>query len=257
MIFLKAPNLLFFKSRKTAGTSIEIALSANATDDDIVTPISIRDEIMRMSRYGVTPRNWAKSKEAESSYLQAFSHILETTEFGSSARKSLIQDIKDNRQSTFKENRLFYNHIPPHIVEEEKNLPDYNTAIKITATRHPYEQLISHAYFKADMNQILACDQHLNDQIEFLLSRPSSNNHYYFNKDGSAICDIYIRYETLKADLKSLEDRFGLTLLDNLPFTKHKKRTDRRPAREILTEDQKQRCFERCKAEFEFFGYEP
>jgi hypothetical protein len=41
-----------------------------------------------------------------------------------------------------------------------------------------------------------------------------------------------------------------------LPRLKSKSRVDSRPAKEILTEEQKQIVFERCRQEFEILGYE-
>ena len=41
-----------------------------------------------------------------------------------------------------------------------------------------------------------------------------------------------------------------------LPVMKAKTRVDRRPAREILTREQKDRVYENCREEFEILGYE-
>lgn len=47
MILLTDPKILFLKPRKVAGTSFEIALSAFANCNDVITPIAEEDEIIR------------------------------------------------------------------------------------------------------------------------------------------------------------------------------------------------------------------
>ena len=52
MLYLKEPNLIFVKSRKTAGTSVEIALSMSAQTGDIVTRLALPDELLRQKLGG-------------------------------------------------------------------------------------------------------------------------------------------------------------------------------------------------------------
>lgn len=56
MIVSKKYGFIFLKTRKTAGTSIEIALSRATARDDIITRISADDEILRQKWGGVVPR---------------------------------------------------------------------------------------------------------------------------------------------------------------------------------------------------------
>lgn len=58
VIHRKEHGLLFFKPKKTAGTSVEIALSCNAGPDDIVTPILPVEEAKRHGLGGQFPANW-------------------------------------------------------------------------------------------------------------------------------------------------------------------------------------------------------
>jgi hypothetical protein len=52
-----AHRFVFIKTRKTAGTSLEIALSRHCGPDDIVTKISPEDEQLRAAAGGVGPQN--------------------------------------------------------------------------------------------------------------------------------------------------------------------------------------------------------
>lgn len=57
MIASHAHRFVFIKTRKTAGTSLEIALSRHCGPADIVTRISPEDEALRAAAGGVGPQN--------------------------------------------------------------------------------------------------------------------------------------------------------------------------------------------------------
>ncbi len=57
LIASHAHRFVFVKTRKTAGTSLEIALSRHCGPDDIVTRISPADEELRVAAGGVPPQN--------------------------------------------------------------------------------------------------------------------------------------------------------------------------------------------------------
>jgi hypothetical protein len=52
-----AHRFVFIKTRKTAGTSLEIALSRHCGPSDVVTRISSEDEVLRAAAGGVGPQN--------------------------------------------------------------------------------------------------------------------------------------------------------------------------------------------------------
>lgn len=58
MIVSHKHKFIFLKTNKTAGTSIEIALSAICGPDDIITPISDEDEATRQSMCSIGPQNY-------------------------------------------------------------------------------------------------------------------------------------------------------------------------------------------------------
>jgi hypothetical protein len=58
MIVSHKHRFVFLKTRKTAGTSLEIALSRQCGPDDIITPISDEDEVLRRELGGKGPQNW-------------------------------------------------------------------------------------------------------------------------------------------------------------------------------------------------------
>lgn len=62
MIVLHGPKIIFLKSRKTAGSSIEIALSAIAKESDVIAPIDngSGDDEERARLGYVGPQNYEK-----------------------------------------------------------------------------------------------------------------------------------------------------------------------------------------------------
>ena len=58
MIVSHRHRFLFMKTRKTAGTSIEIALSKVCGPDDVITPLPTRDERLRAESGGRPPQNY-------------------------------------------------------------------------------------------------------------------------------------------------------------------------------------------------------
>lgn len=58
MIISHKHKFIFVKTKKTAGTTIEIALSKICGEEDIITPINPEDEILRKSFGGKTAQNY-------------------------------------------------------------------------------------------------------------------------------------------------------------------------------------------------------
>lgn len=73
---------------------------------------------------------------------------------------------------------------------------------------------------------------------------------------GNVAVNDFIRHESLDADLARIGARLGFPIPSFIPQLKGHTRTDRRPAKEILSEDQKEIVYLRCREEFEILGYE-
>ncbi len=58
MIVSHKHKFIFIKTRKTAGTSVEIALSKICGKNDILTPISPKDEIYRQEYANISAQNF-------------------------------------------------------------------------------------------------------------------------------------------------------------------------------------------------------
>lgn len=250
MIFLREPNLIFIKSRKTAGTSLEIALSMSAKEGDIVTPLVLPDEVLRRQQGGPLPMNWAKSAKVEQAYNDELARWVD-------------QDIADLQREKlpphFKQARKFFNHMKPEQARNRLGKEVFDAATKVCVVRDPYEKLVSQAWFRADRQ-----GQTYEEALEWILYPNGETDHpraglpnsdFFFVRDKMVI-DTIIRYEALEAGLIDLERKTGLQIRKYMPRAKGNIRVDRTPAREILNEAQRRRCFELSRWEFEYFGYE-
>jgi Sulfotransferase family len=65
-------GFVFMKTRKTAGTSVEIALSRVCGDQDVITPVTDDDELLRRARGGRGPQHYLEPPNLE---RRAFNHM--------------------------------------------------------------------------------------------------------------------------------------------------------------------------------------
>ena len=72
MIVSHEHGFVFMKTRKTAGTSVEIALSRTCGPDDVITPITEVDEVLRRAAGGRGPQNFLHPPNLE---RRAFNHM--------------------------------------------------------------------------------------------------------------------------------------------------------------------------------------
>jgi len=232
-------DFVFVKTRKTAGTSVEIVLSAWLGEADIASPITPADELLRRD-YGGRPRNFAEDPAEEAALLAAI-------EGGDPAAVAAVMAGRRYR---------FRNHQPARVIRSL--LPDrfWRRAFKFAVERHPYDKALSFARYRhhpaggAEGGDFAAF---LDAQIDRGRYR---NFDLYADGDGLLVDEV-IRYDRLWPRLEELAARWGRSLPQPLPRAKRLTAADRRPAAEILSPDQKRRIREVCAEEFALFGFEP
>ncbi|MFC7394394.1 sulfotransferase family 2 domain-containing protein [Scopulibacillus cellulosilyticus] len=109
MIISHKYKFIFLKSKKTAGTSIEISLSRYCGKNDIITPIAPEDEEIR-ARMGIKPQNFMDD---------------------------------DNKEPKF------FNHYKAKKVAKLVGEDIWNSYYKFSFDRNPWDKVISHYYFRA------------------------------------------------------------------------------------------------------------
>jgi hypothetical protein len=238
MIVSFAKNFIFLKTRKTGGTTVEIALTPSCGPDDILAPITFGDELLRLRDGKLAARNFVGDRTLEADIAEA---VLARQEDEFYRLKRLA-----GRQGAFR------NHMTATEVRERVPRRFWDSAFKFTVERHPYEKVVSRAYW--DSRKAAGSD--IAELIESAIADLDDGRAVYVIDDAVAV-DQVLRLENLDDDLKAVADRLALSLPAMLPRAKGSFRTDRRPAREILSERQKRAIFERQRETFALMGYEP
>jgi hypothetical protein len=130
-------------------------------------------------------------------------------------------------------------------------------SFKFSCERHPYEKAVSLAHYNwlRGENRGASRDMGFEDYLDRIVRRGNYRGFDHYSIDGEVAVDDFIRFETLLEDLQRIGRHLGLAIPDELPRKKTAQRKDRRPAHEILSDEQKQVVYANCREEFELFGY--
>lgn len=149
----------------------------------------------------------------------------------------------------------FFNHMPAAAIRRE--LPDlWAGALTFTVDRHPYEKVISRAWWNigrrgGDAQSELAVE------IERAIDSRSYVNFPLYSDGGAVLVDEVWRYDEMWHRLGLLAARIGVAPPLEPPRAKGGHRRDRRPARELLTKPQRERIYADARMEFDLLGFEP
>jgi hypothetical protein len=241
MIISFAHNFIFIKTKKTAGSSMEIALSSHAGPDDVVTSLGFDQDTQRHQLYpDVLPRNFSSDKALENAFVQALKEGNKRT-----MRTILREDMKTSQALSVRR------HAGANVAKEIAGAPFWEKAFKFTIERHPYEKVVSLAWFRAGNEGDF--EKALNEVLRIGYYR----NFDLYALNGMPVVDFIIRYEHFDEDVPKVEQAIGgLPILARLPRANSHQRKDRRPAHQVLSEEQKAVVQNTCREEFELLGYD-
>ncbi|MFK5879877.1 MAG: sulfotransferase family 2 domain-containing protein [Flavobacteriaceae bacterium] len=211
MIINHKYKFIFIKTQKTAGTSLEITLSALCTSKDIITPISIEDEKIRKEFGSQGPCNYKN-------YYRLFN------------KKNFLEYL-------FKSKKMFfYNHISCLEVKNIIGNEMFDNYYKFCFERNPYDKVISLFYHQGGFNKW--------DSIEDFIKKGGLNiikgfDQYTIGKIV-AVDDIF-KFEDLEDALVSISNTLKLSESLKMPELKLKSkfRKDKRHYSEVLTQNEK------------------
>ena len=209
MIVSHAHRFIFLKTKKTAGTSVELALTELCGPDDVITPLTEIDEARRLGGRGA--QNWR---------LHGW--------WGS--KRPLF------RRRWFKYSAAdygFYNHMPA--IEARALIDDevWRSYFKFAFDRNPWDRQVSfyhHRYRNEKVPPSFACFMHDDPRARI-------NNYDIYSIEGGVAVDFIGRYEHLEDDLKVALDRVGLCLKTELPHAKATFRRTNLPYRNYYDND--------------------
>jgi hypothetical protein len=237
-------RLIFVKTRKTAGSSVEIALSRLCDASDLVTPLGDEngpEEQLRKEAGGHPPANWKKPWWRY--------------KFG----KELRHRIKYGKRPL-----LLGTHATAEQLRAHFGADIWSSYYKVTLERNPWDKALSRYWWQRYRHQ----QRHGDDDFESLsgfLARVARERPYWLSNwghytiDDEIAVDRVLFYERLADDLGALERELGL---DSgrlaLPEKRAKggHRADRRHYSEVLSDSDRELIARVCRREIEAFGYE-
>lgn len=147
----------------------------------------------------------------------------------------------------------FFNHMPA--TEIRSAIPKlWSRGFKFSVDRHPYEKVVSRAWW--NIGRRGGNEEELEAEIETAIAAKTYLNYPLYCENGRVIVDEVWRYEDMWDRVAALGERLGQTMPGVPPRAKGGHRRDRRPAREVLTDEQRARIAEDARIEFELLGYE-
>jgi hypothetical protein len=209
MIVSHQHKFIFLKTKKTAGTSIELALSQLCGPDDIITPLTEIDEARRANSRGA--QNW-RLHGWWSSPRPLFARRW---------RKFTAEDYG------------FYNHMPAAEARPRLDEKAWRSYFKFAFDRNPWDRQVSfyhHRYRRETTPPPFASFMHQD-------SRARINNYDIYAIDGDVAVDFVGRFESLEDDLKLALRHVGLEPPAALPRAKATFRRGDAPYREYYDDD--------------------
>lgn len=239
MIAAFSRNFVFIRTRKTASTSTEIVLGSWCDELDIVTPVGVEDELMRLD-YGGSPRNFCLDSSLEAEY------------------RATIQ-TRDARAIAVIYRRVmekldFHHHMGASELISRLPADFWDRAFKFSVDRHPYDKVVSLAYWRG--RKLIEKGASINDLLDEVVEKGEYRNFDLYSVDGSVVVDRVFRYENLWSELSALAEQVGGAIPARPPKAKSRYRRDRQPAGNLLSQQQKHRVYDICREEFALLGYE-
>jgi hypothetical protein len=229
MIISHKHRFIFLKTRKTAGTSIEIALSRFCGEEDIITPIGREDKL----RENLSPRG-----------AQNFQYAPEGKHTSQAERQI-----------------SYYNHIPARRVRALIGTEIWDEYFKFCIERNPWDKAISMYYWRTRKREpqplsLLEFLRSENDKHEMPEGRGSKLSNFRIYSIGRNVAVDHVGlYENLNSELEQIADLLNLPEEIELPRIRGAHREDRRHYREIMGHEERDIVARICAREIALFGY--
>jgi hypothetical protein len=226
MIISHQHRFIFLKTTKTAGTSIEIALSQHCGPDDVITPISAEDEAIRKELGFRGPQNCCVPPSKLD--LRGWFELL-------------------------KLGRLpeFVKHMPASRVRAYAGGEVWNDYFVFCFERNPYDKAISRYYWSTRSGERPAIGEFLRT-----VGRKQLSNWHIYTIGNEIAVKFLGRYEQLREDLQTIWKSLKLPGEPALPKAKGGYRTDRRHYSEVLDDASRSLIEQVCGREIRALGYE-
>lgn len=229
MIVSHKHKFIFIKTSKTAGTSVEIALSKYCGPDDIITPIALDDEKTRSELGYPGPQNFKGSSS-------------------SGVISGLLKKLGKKKQYQF------YNHMPAKEVKAGIDDDAWNDYFKFCIERNPWDRVVSLYYWRSKKKENPpAISDYISSKAPHSLKRKGIG---LYTINGEVVVDKVCLFENLAEELEEVRKRVGLPEPLELPRAKSQFRPDKKKGyQELFGEEQEMRIAELFADEIKLFGY--
>lgn len=226
MIVSHKHRFIFVKVNKTAGTSIEIALSRDCGPDDIITPISPDDEAIRIQREYRGPQ-----------------HVrVPLRRYGWGEVKRLVRSGKRVE---------FFNHMGAAAIRRYVGPRVWDSYFTFCFERNPWDRLTSLYYYRHPEEPRPTFGEFLDEGARHL--KRFGYEHYTI--DGQIAVDRVCRFEHLAEEMEQIRLQLGIPTPFELPRTKVTRRSTRPGYRDLLTAEEAERVREWFAEEIALLGY--
>jgi len=223
MIVSHKHKFIFVKTRKTAGTSLEIGLSQHCGPDDIITPIAAEDERIRSGLGFRGPQNFRRRHRWR-------------------RPRHLIRSVLGEMGS-------YYNHMPARDIIHHLGARVWDDYFTFTIERDPYSKAISR-YYWSTVEPRPTIEEYLQKAPVKLLS-----NWEHYTVNDVVVVDFVIRFERLNEGIERVRSELGLGEI-MMPRAKAQYRKDRSHYSEVLSSAARKRIELVSAKEIKYFRYE-
>ncbi len=231
MIVSHRHKFIFMKTRKTAGTSIEIALSEHCGPNDIISPNDPADEELRNELGFRGPQNrWVSPLK-----------------LGISGIIGLLLR---------KEWAFHYNHCTADLVKHRIGKGKFQEYTSFCVVRNPWDKAVSMYWWNKNRDDGHAIDQSISFS-DYIMNAPRKliTDQDIYMIDGEVVVDHIIKFEDLQNGLDTVMSKLDLPRL-SLPRAKGGTRKTKEHYSLIYDDKTKDFIAKQCAFEIEKFGYE-
>lgn len=227
MIVSHRYRFIFLKTKKTAGTSIEVLLSQYCDEHDIVTKVFPAEENHK-------PRNWKGRGNL----------ISDLNKLPSRWHRSVCRRWLSGEK--------YFNHMPADLVRHRVGEDIWQNYFKFTVERHPLEKTKSHFLMqRARSGNRLTLEEY------FRRGRFCTNFPIYTDGSKNIVVDKILSFERLGTDLKETLGYLGITEShQELPRAKTSYRKNAQHAPIHFSDTQLDTLSEAFGWEIDQFGYD-
>ena len=208
-------NFIFVKTNKTAGTSLEIALSKFCNVKDIIGPIFSEDEKLRKELGFRSAQNYDKTyKKIHKGFFLGplawlivffnFDKIFNIKNKPSFLNKFLVRDI------------VFPEHCPLSQIQLNVDENFFKSAFKFTIVRNPYDQIKSFyrwEIYRSKIDKNMKFNDFLNKNCKYFFR---NEKNMITDKNGYLNFDLILKFEDLNNGLPGLNKILDAEVLFNL-----------------------------------------